>query len=95
MSDPVTKFLTVDDALEVTRLVTGEPARVRDFADLHAALARPQQTEDGRELFPGVWDKAAALMESLGPQLRAGGWEQAAHLERDVVLPRRERSPAG
>ena len=25
MSDPVTKFLTVDDALEVTRLVTGEP----------------------------------------------------------------------
>ena len=64
--DPVTKFLTVDDALEVTHLVTGEPPRVRDFADLHAALARPQQTEDGRELFPGVWDQAAALMESLG-----------------------------
>ena len=64
--NPVTEFLTVDDALEVGRLVTGEPARVRDFADLHAALARPQQTEDGRELFPGIWDKAAALMESLG-----------------------------
>jgi death-on-curing protein len=64
--DSVTVFLTVDDALEVARLVTGEPARVRDFADLHAALARPQQTEDGRELFPGIWDKAAALMESLG-----------------------------
>jgi death-on-curing protein len=66
VSDSVTQFLTVDDALEVARLVTGEPARVRDFADLHAALARPQQTEDGRELFPGLWDKAAALMESLG-----------------------------
>jgi death-on-curing protein len=62
----VTEFLTVDDALEVARLATGGTPRVRDFADLHAALARPQQTEDGRELFPGIWDKAAALMESLG-----------------------------
>jgi len=62
----VTEFLTVDDALEVARLVTGESPRMGDFADLQAALTRPQQTEDGRELFPGLWDKAAALMESLG-----------------------------
>lgn len=62
----MTEFLTVDDALEVARLVTGGAARVRDFSDLHAALARPQETEDGREVFPGIWDKAAALMESLG-----------------------------
>ncbi len=62
----MTEFLTLDDALEVARLVTGEPARVRDFSDLQAAVTRPQQTQDGRELFPGVWDKAAALMESLG-----------------------------
>ena len=66
VSDAVTEFLTVNDALEVALLVTGEPARVRDLADLHAALARPQQTRDGRELYPGIWDKAAALMESLG-----------------------------
>ncbi len=62
----MTDFLTLDDALEVARLVTGEPARVRDFADLDAALTLPRQTQDGRELFPGIWDKAAALMESLG-----------------------------
>ena len=62
----VTEFLTMDDALEVARLVTGERPRVRDFADLDAALARPQQTENGRDVFPGIWDKAAALMESLG-----------------------------
>ena len=62
----MTDFLTLDDALEVARLVTGEPARVRDFADLDAALTLPRQTHDGRELFPGIWDKAAALMESLG-----------------------------
>ena len=62
----MTEFLTADDALEVARLATGEPPRVRDFGDLHAALARPQQTEDGREVFPDIWAKAAALMESLG-----------------------------
>jgi death on curing protein len=62
----VTEFLTMDDALEVARLATGERPRVRDFADLDAALARPRQTENGREVFPGIWDKAAALMESLG-----------------------------
>lgn len=62
----MTYFLTTDDALEVASAVTGEPARVRDFADLTAALARPQQTADGQDVYPGIWDKAAALMEALG-----------------------------
>ena len=62
----MTYFLTTDDALEVASVVTGEPARVRDFADLAAALARPQQTADGQDMYPGIWDKAAALMEGLG-----------------------------
>jgi death on curing protein len=62
----VTEFLTIEDALEVARLVTGEPARVRDFTDLTTALARPRETEDGQDKYPGIWDKAAALMEALG-----------------------------
>jgi death on curing protein len=62
----VTYFLTTDDALEVASLVTGEPARIRDFGDLTAALARPQQTASGQDVYPGIWDKAAALMEGLG-----------------------------
>lgn len=62
----MTYFLTTDDALEVAGLVTGEPARVRDFADLTAALERPQQTSNGQDVYPGIWDKAAALMEGLG-----------------------------
>ncbi|HEY9242958.1 MAG TPA: Fic family protein [Streptosporangiaceae bacterium] len=62
----MTYFLTTDDALEVAGLVTGEPARVRDFADLTAALERPRQTANGQEMYPGIWDKAAALMEGLG-----------------------------
>ena len=39
---------------------------MRDFTDLTAALARPQQTANGRDVYPGIWDKAAALMEALG-----------------------------
>ena len=62
----MTYFLTTDDALEVASLVTGEPARVRDFADLTAALERPRQTANGQEVYPGLWDKAAALMDGLG-----------------------------
>jgi death on curing protein len=62
----VTYYLTTDDALEVASLVTGAPARVRDFTELTTALARPQQVSDGQDLYPGIWDKAAALMEALG-----------------------------
>jgi death on curing protein len=59
-------YLTTDDALEVASLVTGEPARVRDFTELTAALARPRQMAGGHDAYPGVWEKAAALMEGLG-----------------------------
>ncbi|HTT55026.1 MAG TPA: Fic family protein [Streptosporangiaceae bacterium] len=62
----MTYFLTTDDALEVASLVTGGPARVRDFADLTAALARPQQADHGQDVYPGIWDKGAALIEALG-----------------------------
>jgi death on curing protein len=91
----VTYYLTTDDALEVASLVTGAPARVRDFTELTAALARPQQVSDGQDLYPGIWDKAAALMDALGRCYALVGREQAAHLECDLVLPGRERRPAG
>jgi death on curing protein len=62
----VTYYLTTDDALEVASLVTGEPARVHDFTELTAALARPSQAANGQDTYPGLWEKAAVLMESLG-----------------------------
>lgn len=62
----MTYYLTTDDALEVAGLATGAPARVRDFTELTAALARPQQVSDGQDVYPGIWDKAAALMVALG-----------------------------
>jgi death on curing protein len=62
----VTYYLTADDALEVARMVTGGSARVRDVTELAAALARPQQVSCGQDVYPGIWDKAAALLEALG-----------------------------
>jgi death-on-curing protein len=38
---------------------------VRDLALLESAIARPQAMFGGVDLYPDLWDKAAALMESL------------------------------
>jgi death-on-curing protein len=38
---------------------------VRDFALLHSAIERPRATYAGEDLYPTVFAKAAALMQSL------------------------------
>jgi death-on-curing protein len=38
---------------------------VRDLSALESALARPFQTFDGTELYPSIYEKAAALLESI------------------------------
>ena len=44
---------------------TGGAAGLRDLGLLEAAVARPQATFDGADLYPDRWAKAAALMASL------------------------------
>ncbi|MCX6050454.1 MAG: type II toxin-antitoxin system death-on-curing family toxin [Chloroflexi bacterium] len=44
---------------------TGGSAGIRDFGLLAAAVARPQATFDSRDLYPELFAKAAALMDSL------------------------------
>jgi death on curing protein len=39
---------------------------VRDFTELAAALARPQQDADSLGAGPGLWEQAAVLMQALG-----------------------------
>ena len=43
----------------------GGAPRIRDMGLLESALARPFQTFDGKELYSGVVQKAAAVIESL------------------------------
>ena len=61
-------YLSAEQALFIhARLIaeTGGAPDVRDLNLLLSAVARPQATFDGAELYPDLFSKAAALMESL------------------------------
>ena len=49
--------------LIITRAKT--TAAVRDFSLLHSALQRPQATFAGKDLYPTIFLKAGALLQSL------------------------------
>ena len=61
-------MILISDAIAIHSLLIdrfgGSPG-IRDAGILESALARPHQSFDGRELYPGPVDKAAALFESL------------------------------
>ena len=61
-------YLTAEQVLFLhARLIeeTGGSHGVRDVALLESAVARPQATFDGVDLYPDLFCKAADLMESL------------------------------
>ena len=62
----MTDYLTVDDLLEVARRVIDGEVLIRDPGLLASAAARPRTTVFGQDAYPGIWEKAASLMESLG-----------------------------
>jgi len=62
------KYLTAEQVLFIhARLIaeTGGSHGIRDLARLESAVSRPQATFDGKELYPDVFLKAAALLDSL------------------------------
>jgi death-on-curing protein len=64
----VTEYLSVRQVLRIHALqieVFGGSAEVRDRGALEAAVARPQTTFDGEDLYRDLADKAAALLHSL------------------------------
>jgi death-on-curing protein len=61
-------YLTPEQVLFIhARLVSeiGGEHGVRDLGLLQSAVARPQAVFDGNELYPGTYQKPAALLESL------------------------------
>ncbi|WP_375399191.1 type II toxin-antitoxin system death-on-curing family toxin [uncultured Amnibacterium sp.] len=58
-------FLTLEELLHVAERTLGAPARLRDAGLLESALARPRTTVAGVDAYPGIEDKAAALVHSL------------------------------
>ena len=62
------RYLTSEQVLFIhARLLaeTGGEHGIRDLGLLQSAVARPQAVFDGNELYPGIHQKAAALLESL------------------------------
>ena len=62
------RYLTLEEVLELHRLVlqqAGGRERLRDLGGLDSALAQPQMTFGGQDLYPSLAEKAAALGFSL------------------------------
>ena len=64
MSEPV-EYLDLDDLIDLTRRLLGDPPPIRDVGLLGSAAARPQATAFGRDAYPDVITKAAALLQSI------------------------------
>ena len=58
-------FLELEELLHVAERTLGLAPVVRDHGLLEFSLARPQATVFGEDAYPGIHEKAAALMHSL------------------------------
>jgi death-on-curing protein len=62
------KYLSPEQVLFIhSRIIdtTGGSHGIRDIGLLQSSVSRPKATFDGKDLYPDVFRKAAALMESL------------------------------
>lgn len=62
------RYLTLREILEIYQRVmqqSGGLVGIRDLAGLESAIAQPRMTFGGKELYPTVIEKAAALGFSL------------------------------
>ncbi|MCP2255932.1 death on curing protein [Prauserella aidingensis] len=58
-------YLTLPELLHVGERTLGGEVPIRDSGLLQSALARPRSTAFGAEVYPGLEEKAAALLHSL------------------------------
>jgi death-on-curing protein len=61
----VTLYLTVVQALTIARRAVGGPVEVRDLGLLESAVHRPRAAVLGRDAYPDLFLKAAALLHSI------------------------------
>ena len=62
------RFLTLPEVLELQQRAVAESGGaigVRDLAGVASAIAQPEMVFDGKELYPSLEEKAAALCYSL------------------------------
>jgi death-on-curing protein len=61
----VTEFLTLESLMQIAWRAVGGAPEVRDYGLLESVLARPQATVFGKDAYPSLHGKAAALLQSL------------------------------
>jgi len=62
------KYITLEEVLAIHHYLiqkTGGTSGIRDLNLLQSAIARPQVSFDGKDLYSSVWLKTAALIHSL------------------------------
>lgn len=84
------RYLTVEEVQRLHQRVldeTGGGSGVRDLGGLESAVAQPQMTFGGQELYPTLADKAAALGFSLAMNhVFVDGNKRVAHAAMEVFL---------
>jgi death-on-curing protein len=58
-------YLDLDDLIFLASELLGDPPPIRDAGLLGSAAARPQTTVMGEDAYADVWEKAAALLQSI------------------------------
>ncbi|GIH99785.1 type II toxin-antitoxin system death-on-curing family toxin [Planobispora takensis] len=59
------RYLTLEQVLDLAELAIGATPELRDLGLLDSAVHRPRASMFGQEAYPGLFDKAAALIHSL------------------------------
>lgn len=59
------EYLDVEDLVALATRLLGDPPPIRDLGLLGSAAARPAAGAFGEDAYPGIWLKAAALLQSL------------------------------
>lgn len=64
----MTTYLSIDEVVAIHESMIalfGGRGEIHDFTLLHSAIERPKATFGGNDLYPRIFDKAAALIQSL------------------------------
>ena len=62
------QYVDIGEAYTIHKLIIDRAktkAAIRDFALLHSAIERPRATFAGKDLYPTIYLKAAALLQSI------------------------------
>lgn len=59
------RYIQIDEILAIARAVNGTEHSVRDMGLLVSAIERPRTNVFGSELYPTLYEKAAALLHSV------------------------------